>query len=95
MRYEIRRNESCRPGHWNMYQWTLHGRSQVGTVTTDHSASSYGQPVVLVEAWGGFVDYSDIKEIHIISDGESADEMVKTFEGLQSKLAPFGINVSW
>lgn len=96
MRYEIHRKESCRPANMGMYEWLLKGRSRIGTITTDHSASSYGQPVILVEQWGGMLNYSDVKKIHIIKDeNDSEEDILSEYERLTSKLSPFGITVSW
>lgn len=53
------------------------------TLTDEHSASSYGQPVVLRD--GELLDYSAIESIHC-PNGDG-------FEQAQ-KLAPFGIKVT-
>lgn len=96
MRYEIHRKESCRPADQSMYSWLLNGRSRIGSVTTEHPASSYGQPVVIVPQWGGLVNYSDIKKICIIKDDDDSEEnILAEYDLLSSKLSPFGISVSW
>lgn len=70
---EIRRREHCR-GNQTLGSWLLNGRSRVGALTTEHSASSYGQPVALVGEWGDHpLDYSDIKSIDLMMPGTMDD----------------------
>lgn len=57
----------------------------VGVVTTDHPASSYGQPVVLMA--GATVNYSDIESLTVEADDA-------TVESVREKLEPFGVRVS-
>lgn len=96
MRYEIFRKISCKPEEKSMSAWLLNGRSRIGQLTTEHSASSYGHPVVIVSEWGGLVDYSDIQKICILKDdSDSENDMVVECKRLEGKFASFGIKISW
>jgi len=86
MKAEITRKDSCK-GEMSNGEWLLKGRSRVGELTTDHAASSYGQPVAVVSEWGGLLNYSDIKSIDLF------DATNEELADAQEKLAPFGIKV--
>lgn len=78
---EIRRREHCR-GNQTQGSWLLTGRSRVGTLTTEHSASSYGQPVALVPQWSGQpLNYSDIESIDLMMPGAMDDYRAIVEEG--------------
>ena len=95
---EIIRHDHCRPADQSFFAWKLKGKQSVGTVTTEHSASSYGQPVILVESWGGLVDYTDIKSIELMMPGTMADYQAvidaKT-NPMQPYEFPYGITESY
>lgn len=57
----------------------------VGSLTTEHPASSYGQPVVVEN--GKVLNYSDIESLTV-----EADEA--TVAGIATQLEPFGVRVS-
>lgn len=86
MKAEITRKDSCKKDMSNS-AWLLTGRSRVGELTTDHAASSYGQPVAVVEEWGGLLNYSDIESIDLF------DATGEVLADMQEKLAPFRIKV--
>jgi hypothetical protein len=70
---EIIRHDHCRPADQSFAAWKLKGKQRVGVITTEHSASHYGHPVILVEQWGGLLDYSDIKSIELMMPGTMDD----------------------
>lgn len=62
--------------------------TQTMRVTTQHAASSYGQPVI-VQHDGTLVDYAAIARLHLL--GSSATVAAQVAQALD----PFGIRITW
>jgi hypothetical protein len=60
--------------------------SETVTLTTQHAASSYGQPVVIRQD-GSLVDYAAIEAVHLLGSEAEAQMVAQALE-------PFGIRVT-
>lgn len=70
------------------------GLTVVGRLTTDHAASSYGQPVFVDDA-GRAYDAAEIINLAILDSGEGDDEQPTKGEQVYRAAHPLGPSESW